>query len=81
MIFSIWFWINLYTKKFSNINLPNAYIVNKYIHIMAQFILCGENHVISFENVKWQSVTSKPFFYVHQIFIKKFCQLTQILIT
>ena len=46
-LFSVKFWINLYTKKFSNINPLNAYIVNKYINILGQFIHCGENHVIS----------------------------------
>ena len=46
---------------------------------MDQFILRCENNVISFENVKWQSVTTKPFFYVRQVFIKRFSQLPQIL--
>ena len=66
-------------KEFSNINPLNAYIVYKYIKIMAQFFIRCENHVISFENVKWQSVASQPFCYVHQVFIKRFSQLTQIL--
>ena len=55
---------------------PSCYN-NTYIYIMAEFILRGENYVISFEKVKWESVPLKPFLHVHQVFIKRFCQLTQ----